>query len=163
RPEDDPRVAGFLDALAETAAASRRRLCVIAGADLAHMGPRFGDADPVSPAELQRIAREDRAMLQAVEAGDAGAVFDSAAADVNGDWLDEGVQITHAGILANLRSTLRRDGAGHFIQTRVRIPVAVDDVPFVVVRLERRGETLHAVLNDGSEQSVDPATVRLGA
>jgi hypothetical protein len=83
--------------------------------------------------------------------------------DVNGDWLDEGVQITHAGILANLRSTLRRDAAGHFIQTRVRIPVAVDDVPFVVVRIERRGETLHAVLNDGSEEPVDPATVRLGA
>jgi hypothetical protein len=81
RPEDDPRVARFLDALAETAAASRRRLCVIAGADLTHMGPRFGDPDPISPAELQRIAREDRAMLQAVEAGDADAFFDSAAAD----------------------------------------------------------------------------------
>ncbi|HEV8614356.1 MAG TPA: hypothetical protein VGU22_02585 [Methylomirabilota bacterium] len=83
--------------------------------------------------------------------------------DVNGDWLDEGVQITHAGILANLRGNLRRDGAGHFIQTRVRIPVVVDDAPFVVVRLERRGEALHAVLNDGSEEHVDPATVRLGA
>lgn len=83
--------------------------------------------------------------------------------DVNGDWFDEGVQITHAGILANLRTTLRRDGGGHFIQTRVRIPVVVDDAPFVVVRIERSGDALHAVLNDGSEERIDPATVRLGA
>jgi MEMO1 family protein len=81
RPEDDPRVPRFLDALAETAAASGRRLCVIAGADLAHMGPRFGDPDPVSAKALARIEREDRAMLQAVEAGDVAAFFDGAAAD----------------------------------------------------------------------------------
>ncbi len=81
RPDDDPRVPRFLEALAETAAACGRRVCVIAGADLAHMGPRFGDPEPISAAELARIAREDRAMLQAVEAGDPAAFFDSAAAD----------------------------------------------------------------------------------
>jgi hypothetical protein len=86
----------------------------------------------------------------------------SLSVDVNGDWYDDGVQITHAGILANLRSTLRRDGAGYFIQTRARIPVVVEDVPFVVVRLERRGERLHAILNDGSEEDVDAASVRVG-
>jgi MEMO1 family protein len=80
-PEDDPRVARFLDAVAETAAACRRSVCVIAGADLAHMGPRFGDPTPVSDEELAAIGREDRAMLEAVEAGDAAAFFGSAAAD----------------------------------------------------------------------------------
>ena len=82
--------------------------------------------------------------------------------DVNGDWYDDGVQVTHAGILANLRSTLRRDAAGYFIQTRARIPVLIEDVPFVVVRLEQRGERLHAILNDGSEEDVDPALLRVG-
>jgi len=48
--------------------------------------------------------------------------------DRNGDWFDGEVQITHPGILANLRGSLRHDGAGYFIQTRVRIPVRVDDV-----------------------------------
>ncbi len=33
------------------------------------------------------------------------------------------------GILANLRGNLRRDGDGHFIQTRVRIPVEVATCP----------------------------------
>jgi AmmeMemoRadiSam system protein B len=80
-PEDDPRVRAFLDALGETAAASRRRVAFIAGADLAHMGPRFGDPEPVSAEELETIGREDRAMLQAVEAGDAGGFFESVRRD----------------------------------------------------------------------------------
>ena len=82
--------------------------------------------------------------------------------DRDGDWYDEGIQVTHPGILANLRSTLKKDPEGFFIQTRVRIPVRVDDAPWVVTRFERRGETLHALLNDGSDERVDPATVRLG-
>jgi hypothetical protein len=83
--------------------------------------------------------------------------------DRDGDWFDEGVQVTHPGILANLRGNLRRDAAGYFIQTRVRIPVKVDDVPFVVTRVERRDEELRVYLNDGGEESVDPASLRLGA
>src|SRR2546428_397693 len=81
--------------------------------------------------------------------------------DVDGDWYDEGIQVTHPGILANLRGNLRKDAEGYFIQTRVRIPVKVDDAPFVVTRLERRGEGLHAGLNDGAEGGGDPAPVRL--
>jgi AmmeMemoRadiSam system protein B len=81
RPEDDPRVPRFLDALAETIAASGRRVALVAGADLAHVGPRFGDPEPVTPLELARIADEDRAMLAAVEAGDPAAFFESVAGD----------------------------------------------------------------------------------
>jgi len=73
------------------------------------------------------------------------------------------VQITHPGILANLRGNLRKDGDGHFIQTRVRIPVEVADAPFVVTRVERRGDLLHIWLNDGSEEDVAAAAVRIGA
>lgn len=82
--------------------------------------------------------------------------------DVDGEWWDGDVQITHPGVVANLRGNLRRDADGYFIQTRVRIPVEVADAPFVVTRLERRGEALHAWLNDGTEQAVDPATLRIG-
>jgi hypothetical protein len=83
--------------------------------------------------------------------------------DADGEWYDDDVQITHAGLLANLRATLRRDAAGYFIQTRVRIPVEVADAPLVVGRVERRGDTLRAWLNDGSEQDIDPGTLRIGA
>ena len=80
-PEDDPRVPRFLDALAETMATSGRKVVVIAGADLAHVGPRFGDPTPIEPNALQRVAQEDRAMLATVEEGDARGFFNSIAAD----------------------------------------------------------------------------------
>ena len=82
--------------------------------------------------------------------------------DVDGEWFDGDVQVTHAGILSNLRVNLRKDDQGYFIQTRVRIPVRVDDVPWLVTRVERRGDRLHAFLNDGTEETVDPATFRVG-
>jgi len=81
QPDDDPRVPRFFDALAETIAASGRRVALIAGADLAHVGPRFGDAEPVGAPELARIQREDAAMLEPVAAGDPQAFFESVASD----------------------------------------------------------------------------------
>jgi uncharacterized protein len=83
--------------------------------------------------------------------------------DLNGDWFDSGVQVTHPGILANLRSNLRHDAEGYFIQTRVRIPVEVEDAPFTVARIERRGADLFVVLNDETEETVDRTTLRMGA
>jgi AmmeMemoRadiSam system protein B len=79
--EEDPRVPRFLDALAESIAGSDRKVCVIAGVDLAHVGPRFGDALPNTEAVLERVAREDREMLETVKAGDAAAFYGSVAAD----------------------------------------------------------------------------------
>jgi MEMO1 family protein len=81
QPDDDPRVPRFLEAVAETIAASGRRVALIAGADLAHMGPRFGDPEPISPVELEQIRREDGEMLDTVAAGDAAAFFESVARD----------------------------------------------------------------------------------
>ena len=111
RPEDDPRVRAFLDALAETAAASGRRVAYIAGADLAHMGPRFGDPHPVSPEELATIGREDRAMLEPVEAGDADGFFESVRRD-NDRRRICGLSPIYALLraLGGARGTLRRYG-----------------------------------------------------
>ncbi len=80
-PEADPRVPRFLDALGNTIASSPRKVCLIAGADLSHLGPRFGDPEPVSAAGLAHVEREDRAMLEAVSAGNPAALFDSVAKD----------------------------------------------------------------------------------
>ena len=71
----------FLEALGESIAASGRRVAVIAGADLAHVGPRFGDPAPLSPGDLGRVGQEDRAMLSAVAAGDPRGFFEAIAAD----------------------------------------------------------------------------------
>ena len=56
-------------------------MCVIGGVDLAHVGPRFGDTQPNTPAFLERVAAEDRRMLAAVTASEPTAFFASVAAD----------------------------------------------------------------------------------
>jgi MEMO1 family protein len=80
-PETDPRVPRFLDALRETMAASSRRVCLVAGVDLAHVGPRFGDPEPNTAASLARVERDDRAMLESVVGVDARGFFAGVAAD----------------------------------------------------------------------------------
>jgi hypothetical protein len=82
--------------------------------------------------------------------------------DRDGDWFDDGVEVTHPRVLASLRAGLRRDEHGYYLQTRDRVPVEVEDVPWVVTRIEARGGRLRAILNDGTEELVDPAAVRLG-
>ena len=80
-PEADPRVPRFVDALRDTLAASERRVCLIAGVDLAHVGPRFGDSERNTSRSLALVERADRGMLDSVVAGDARGFFASVAFD----------------------------------------------------------------------------------
>ena len=49
------------------------------------------------------------------------------------------VEVTHPGVLRNLYANLRVDGTGHYLQAGpFRVPVQVDDAPFVVVRAQDR-------------------------
>lgn len=67
-PDPAPLVAPFLSALA--AAIRGRRALFVAGADLHHVGPLYGDRPPPGPDAIARAAREDRRTLAFVEAGD---------------------------------------------------------------------------------------------
>lgn len=89
--------------------------------------------------------------------------------DREGAWRHEGQEVTHPGVLRNLYANLRADAAGHFLQVGpARIPVEVEDAPFVIGRVERAtgpgdaAVTLLLHLSDGSRETLDPATVRLG-
>jgi MEMO1 family protein len=64
-----------LDALA--AALHGRRVLVVSAADLAHVGPAFGDPAPLGEAERRRLAAGDAALLGAITAGGADAVLES--------------------------------------------------------------------------------------
>jgi MEMO1 family protein len=71
--------APFLGALAR--AIGGRRACFVAGADLAHLGPRYGDPRPPSPGELIAHEAADRRTLAFVAAGDADGFHLDAARD----------------------------------------------------------------------------------
>jgi hypothetical protein len=84
--------------------------------------------------------------------------------DRDGAWLHEGEEVTHEGLLAGLRTNLKRDADGHFLEIgAVRVPVEVDDAPFVVLRAEPDGDRLMLTLNDRSRERLAPDTLRFGA
>jgi len=66
-PMERDEVKRFVAALRDTIASWGDRVCVIGGVDFAHVGPRFGAEAPVTDEELGAVARQDRAMLDAIE------------------------------------------------------------------------------------------------
>ncbi len=67
-PQEHPQFAGSIAALDEALAG--RRVLVVAAADLAHMGPAFGDPQPLDSQEKENLERFDKELLAAVCQGD---------------------------------------------------------------------------------------------
>jgi hypothetical protein len=82
--------------------------------------------------------------------------------DRDGIWYHDDAEVTHAGILANLRENLCVDAEGHYLQIGpVRVPVEVEDAPFVVERVEVEGSGLAATLNDLTREPLALDTLRV--
>ncbi len=64
------QVERFLAALRELAAEDPAGLLILAGVDLAHVGPRFGDPRGPSASEREELRRRDRATLGLLAGGD---------------------------------------------------------------------------------------------
>jgi AmmeMemoRadiSam system protein B len=80
-PIQDGEIEGFVAGLRDALATLGGRSMILASADLAHVGPRFGDSRPMTPGQLREVADADREMLAAVEAGDSEALFRAVARD----------------------------------------------------------------------------------
>ena len=81
--EDDPfkdeRVGGFLLTLASLL--EGKRVLWIAGADLAHVGPRYGDTEPLNADDRTSLEKRDNVTLAPVVEGDALGWFSSIRAE----------------------------------------------------------------------------------
>jgi MEMO1 family protein len=78
---DNPEIQRVTGAIQRTIAESPGRVCIVAGADLAHVGTRFGDSSGPTESSMQDVDYEDRRFLETVEKGNAEAMFRSIAAD----------------------------------------------------------------------------------
>jgi MEMO1 family protein len=78
-PRNDGRVESALSVL--RSAVRGRRTLVVAAADLAHVGPAFGDEAPFDAAGVNEVASADATALAAVCAGDADAFLAAIRAD----------------------------------------------------------------------------------
>jgi AmmeMemoRadiSam system protein B len=80
-PESDIAVQRFLSALRELAHREMRRVCFVAGVDLAHVGREFGDREPVTEDFLKWVESEDHKLLERLAALDAPGFFHEVAKD----------------------------------------------------------------------------------
>jgi hypothetical protein len=80
-PERDPAIGDLLKALADLAAKESRRVCFVAGVDLAHVGAQFGDRDPVTPGFLKWVETEDQTLIKKLAALDSEGFFNEIAKD----------------------------------------------------------------------------------
>ena len=74
-----PFTTRFLGALARAVAG--REVCFVASADLAHVGPAYGDPRPPTAAEAARLEARDRATLAFLATGDAAGFHRDAVRD----------------------------------------------------------------------------------
>lgn len=82
--------------------------------------------------------------------------------DRDGAWYHDDAEVTHAGILANLRENLRVDEEGHYLQIGpARVPVEVEDTPLIVERVEADGDGLAVILNDLSREPLALDSLRV--
>jgi hypothetical protein len=77
----DPEIQAMVEAVQRTMREMPAAYCVVAGADLAHVGRRFGDPVGPTPDSLKHVETADRQFLQIVQSGDSEGVFESIAAD----------------------------------------------------------------------------------
>ena len=80
-PENFSPVGGFLHALRELTEQDKRRVCFVAGVDLAHVGQQFGDREPITEDFLKWVESEDRRLVERLAALDAPGFFHEIAKD----------------------------------------------------------------------------------
>jgi AmmeMemoRadiSam system protein B len=80
-PAGEARVARFMDGVRDVVAKGGGKVIVVAGADLAHVGPRFGDK-AYGEAQRRKLEEKDRASLDRAVAGEAREFWDHVAADL---------------------------------------------------------------------------------
>lgn len=93
-PIDDPDVASFVRALREVESSRAGRVAHVGGIDLCHVGPEFGDPQPVGNDLQEQIRRFDSALLDRAADGDPRGWFATAAA-IHDRWRVCGLAATY--------------------------------------------------------------------
>jgi AmmeMemoRadiSam system protein B len=69
-PGQRPDIARMIEALRRMEAETPEPICYLISGDLAHVGPKFGDPEPVRPPLLQHSREQDQKILRQAEAAD---------------------------------------------------------------------------------------------
>ncbi len=113
-PGSDPKAMALLEAVRELVEERGRRALVIAGADLAHVGPRFGDPRPFDEGRRAALAATDATSIGLATAQDASGFWSQVAGDL------ETRRVCGLSPIYALLQTMRRGSTGalaHYEQT----------------------------------------------
>lgn len=83
-PVEDPRISEFLKSFSKLVKDMGEKVFIIAGVDMAHVGPKFGDKDKVNDEILSTIKEKDIKSLEYTEKLDAEGFYRSV--EVEKDW-----------------------------------------------------------------------------
>ena len=77
--------------------------------------------------------------------------------DKKGNWYQDGIPIRHRWTYIHYNSLLRRDEDGRYYvdEGTGRVYVHIEDTPFVVKMVHKRGDEFYLILNDESEEMLD--------
>jgi hypothetical protein len=81
-PRQDQKIERFMGAVEELVQRRPGKVVVVAGADMAHVGPRFGDPRPFDVDQRASLEQTDRASLDHAASLDAGAFWEHVASDL---------------------------------------------------------------------------------
>ena len=82
-PAGDARIVRFVDGVRELVESRPGRVVLVAGADLAHVGPRFGDEHPYDAERRGHLERADRSSLELATSHDASGFWADVARDLD--------------------------------------------------------------------------------
>lgn len=99
-PLDEDWVQRLLAAFRAAECQAGRSVCYVAGADLAHVGPVFGDPQAVGERQLEALAAAERERLRWLERGEPGGFHAAVACGGNSDRVCSAPAITLAAALA---------------------------------------------------------------
>lgn len=107
---DTDEVQRVVDAFQEAAATAGKTVCYVSGADLAHVGPKFGDDEPVGAERLEKLAAAERGRLQHLVDGNPADFHRSVEADGNADRVCGTTPMYLTGVLAGGNAELLHYG-----------------------------------------------------
>ena len=82
-PTQDSEIAHILRSLEYVIREQGKKAVFILSVDLAHVGPKFGDPNPITPLDAQRLEEADRKMLETAASLDATEFYEQMSADMN--------------------------------------------------------------------------------
>jgi hypothetical protein len=83
--------------------------------------------------------------------------------DKEGNWFQDGIPVLHRRTYLENNRNLRRDAQGRYYveEGKIKVYVEVEDTPFVVKMIRESPEGIHIILNDETEELLEPDALRL--